>query len=52
MSNKQNYKMKPLMYIVSPEHQDIDVNMQSFVVKKSNNKKLINLKKRNLKFKR
>lgn len=32
--------MKPLMYIVSPEHQDIDVNMQSFVVKKSKQQKV------------
>ena len=31
--------MKPLMYIVSPEHQDIDVNMQSYVVKKSKQQK-------------
>ncbi|MFD2215430.1 CotO family spore coat protein [Metabacillus endolithicus] len=44
MSNKQNYKMKPLMYIVSPEHQDIDVNMQSFVVKKSKQQKVDQLK--------
>lgn len=36
--------MKPLMYIVSPEHQDIDVNMQSFVVKKSKQQKVDQLK--------
>lgn len=37
MSNKQKqkYQMKPLMYIVQPENQDINVNMQSFVVKKT-----------------
>ncbi|MGM0874649.1 MAG: CotO family spore coat protein [Bacillota bacterium] len=37
MSNKQKqkYQMKPLMYIVQPDNQDINVNMQSFVVKKS-----------------
>lgn len=32
------------MYIVSPEHQDIDVNMQSFVVKKSKQQKVDQLK--------
>ncbi|MCM3651261.1 CotO family spore coat protein [Metabacillus litoralis] len=31
---KQNYQIKPLMYIVQPDNQDIDVHMQSFVVKK------------------
>jgi hypothetical protein len=37
MSNKQKqkYQMKPLMYIVQPDNQDINVNMQSFVVKKA-----------------
>jgi hypothetical protein len=37
MSNKQKqkYQMQPLMYIVQPENQDINVNMQSFVVKKA-----------------
>jgi hypothetical protein len=31
---KQNYQIKPLMYIVQPDNQDIHVHMQSFVVKK------------------
>ncbi|WP_338787392.1 CotO family spore coat protein [Metabacillus sp. FJAT-53654] len=37
MSNKQKqkYRMQPLMYIVQPDNQDINVNMQSFVVKKA-----------------
>ncbi|XQY92835.1 CotO family spore coat protein [Metabacillus sp. HB246100] len=32
------YKVKPLMYIVQPDNQDIQVNMQSFVVKKAKSK--------------
>lgn len=35
---KKDYKMKPLMYIVQPDNQDINVNMQSFVVKKTKSK--------------
>jgi hypothetical protein len=37
---KQKYQMKPLMYIVQPDNQDINVNMQSFVVKKSKSKSM------------
>ena len=37
MSSKQkgNYQMKPLMYIVQPESDEIKVKMQSFVVRKA-----------------
>lgn len=36
MSNKQrrNYQLKPLMYIVQPDNDNINVNMQAFVTKK------------------
>lgn len=37
MSNKQrrNYPLKPLMYIVQPDNDNINVNMQAFVTKKA-----------------
>lgn len=38
---KQNYQIKPLMYIVQPDNQDINVHMQSFVVKKVRSKAVI-----------
>ncbi|HZH58402.1 MAG TPA: hypothetical protein VEY70_02245, partial [Metabacillus sp.] len=38
MTNKQNYKMKPLMYIVQPDSDGVHVNMQSLVVKKAKQK--------------
>lgn len=38
MTNKQNYKMKPLMYIVQPDSDGVHVNMQSYVVKKAKQK--------------
>lgn len=38
MTNKQNYKMKPLMYIVQPDSDSVHVNMQSHVVKKAKQK--------------
>ncbi|MCM3442359.1 CotO family spore coat protein [Metabacillus halosaccharovorans] len=38
MANKQNYKMKPLMYIVQPDSDGVHVNMQSYVVKKAKQK--------------
>jgi|GEM_PF-2357979 len=38
MTNKQNYKMKPLMYIVQPDSDGVHVNMQSHVVKKAKQK--------------
>lgn len=37
--------MKPLMYIVQPDNEDINVNMQSFVVKKSKPKAAEKVKK-------
>ena len=40
MANKQNYKMKPLMYIVQPDSDGVPVNMQSYVVKKAKQKVL------------
>ncbi|TXC90722.1 hypothetical protein FS935_12490 [Metabacillus litoralis] len=42
-NNQKNkdYKMKPLMYIVQPDNQDINVNMQSFVVKKTKSKAVV-----------
>ena len=38
---KQNYQIKPLMYIVQPDNQDINVHMQSFVVKKVRSKAVV-----------
>ena len=38
MANRQNYKMKPLMYIVQPDSDGVHVNMQSYVVKKAKQK--------------
>ncbi|WP_226670620.1 CotO family spore coat protein [Metabacillus litoralis] len=37
----KHYNMKPLMYIVQPDNQDINVNMQSFVVKKAKPKDVV-----------
>lgn len=43
MSNKQKqkYSLKPLMYIVQPDNRDVNVNMQSFVVKKAKKEEVI-----------
>ena len=38
---KQKYQIKPLMYIVQPDNQDINVHMQSFVVKKVRSKAVV-----------